>query len=146
MKNSKSFLALIVGLFIFAFISCEKETIITEAELPTSIKTYLDTHFSTCNITKIIKDESKKELSYDITLDCGINIEFNGDNQVIDIDGTSQLPNSVIPSTILNYTATNYPNDFIIGWEIEGSNQQVELNTTLVLEFDSNGNFLRIVD
>ncbi|PVX49295.1 putative PepSY-like beta-lactamase-inhibitor [Balneicella halophila] len=146
MKDLKISSILLLGLMIFSVFGCEKEEIIKENELPSSIKSYLDTHFTSCNTTKIIKDEESNELSYDITLDCGVNIEFNGNNQVIDIDGTSQLPNSVIPSNILDYTSTNYSNDFIIGWELEGNNQRVEMNTNVVLEFDSNGDFLRIVD
>ncbi|MBP8754743.1 MAG: PepSY-like domain-containing protein [Chitinophagales bacterium] len=146
MKNSKRVLFMTLVVFIFTALGCEKEGIINENKLPTDIKMYLETHFPSCSTIRIIKDEENKELTYDITLDCGINIEFNGNNEVIDIDGISQLPNSVIPSNILDYTLIEYPNDFIIGWELEGINQQIELNTTLVLEFDSNGNFLRIVD
>jgi hypothetical protein len=145
MKISKAFLIFTIGLFIFSALGCEKEETISESELPVEIKTYLETHFPSCGILKIVKDKEENEQSFDIDLDCGVNIEFNGNNQVIDIDGTSKLPDSVIPDKILNYTATNYPNDFIIGWELEGNNQQVELNTNVVLEFDSDGDFLRIV-
>lgn len=146
MKNLKISSILFLGLMVFSVYGCEKEEIIKENELPSSIRSYLETHFSSCNTTKIVKEKESNELSYDITLDCGINIEFNGSNQVTDIDGTSQLPNTVIPSNILDYTSTNYSNDFIIGWELEGNNQQVEMNTNVVLEFDSNGSFLRIID
>lgn len=90
MKKFRSITILFLGLLIFSFFSCDKEKIITENDLPTEIKTYLETHFSTCRITKVIKDKENNELSYDITLDCGINVEFNGNNQVIDIDGTSK--------------------------------------------------------
>lgn len=146
MKNSKLFLVMMLGLLTFSVLSCKKEEMINENELPSSIKTYLQTHFTSCNTTKIIRDKEKNELSYDITLNCGVNIEFNGNNQVIDIDGTTQLPNTVIPSNILNYTSTNYPDNFIIGWELEGINQQIELNNTIVIEFDLSGKFLRTVD
>ena len=146
MKNSRSFLLPVFCFFIFSIIGCGKEKVIKENELPLTIRTKLETHFASCNIIKIVKDKEDNELSYDITLDCGINIEFNGQNQVIDIDGVSQLPNSVIPAGILNYTSLNYPNDFIRGWELEGANQRIDLNSDLVLEFDANSNFLRIVD
>ena len=117
-----------------------------EKELPSSIKAYLETHFPSCRVVKIVKEKEDNKPSYDIDLDCGVNIEFYDNGEVIDIDGTSKLPDSVIPYNILNYTTTNYPNDFIIGWELEGNNQQVELNTTVVLEFDSVGNFMRVIN
>ncbi|MBA6154868.1 PepSY-like domain-containing protein [Gelidibacter maritimus] len=146
MKNSKRFLMAIFGLLVFSAFGCEKEKIISESELPTSIKIYLETHFPSCGIIRIVKEKEDNKPSFDIDLDCGINIEFYANGQVIDIDGTSKLPDSVIPDKILDYTTTNYPDDFIIGWELEGNNQQVELNTIVVLEFDSDGNFLRTVD
>ncbi len=146
MKNLKLFLTVILGLLIFSAFSCEKEETISESEVPTSIKTYLEKHFPSCGIIRIVKEKEDNKPSFDIDLDCGINIEFYANGQVIDIDGTSKLPDSVIPDKILDYTTTNYSDDFIIGWELEGNNQQVELNTTVVLEFDSDGNFLRTVD
>lgn len=146
MKNPKIFLILILGLFAFSAIGCEKEKTIGESELPLSIRTYLETHFPACNILKVVKDTEDNQPSYDIDLDCGVNIEFYATGQVIDIDGTFKLPDSVIPDKILDYTATHYPNDFIIGWELEGAKQQVELNIDIELEFDLDGNFLGIVD
>ena len=128
-------------LFI-AITSCEKEKTVSESELPSAIKSYLVTHFADCGVSKVVREKKKKKISHDINLSCGVNIEFNDQDQVIDIDGTSQLPNSVIPAPILAYTSLNYPNSVIIGWELEGSNQHIELNTATELVFDSSGNFL----
>lgn len=146
MRNTKIIFLLILSLFAFSTIGCEKEKTIDESELPLSVKTYLETHFADCNILKVAKDTEDGQPSIDIDLDCGVNIEFYATGQVIDIDGTSKLPDSVIPDEILAYTATHYPNDFIIGWDLEGDRQQVELNTDIELEFDMDGNFLRVVD
>lgn len=145
MSNFKSSSILLLGILFFSFYSCEKEKIINENKLPSAINTYVKTHFATCKITKIVKGKENNKLSYDLDLDCGVNIEFNDNNQVIDIDGISQLPDSTIPNNILSYISANYPNNFIIGWELEGNNQRVDLNTNIVLEFDSNGSFLRII-
>ena len=62
----------------------------------------------------------------------------------IDIEGISKLPDSVIPSKIREYVVANYPQNHIIGWEIDGRNQQVELDNDLDLEFTMNGDFIRI--
>ncbi|NLW30122.1 MAG: hypothetical protein GXY77_01545 [Fibrobacter sp.] len=73
-----------------------------------------------------------------------MSLEFNRKNEIIDIDGVSQLPNSVIPEKILQYVTTNYPTNFITDWELDGKNQQIELDNGLDLEFNMNGDFLRI--
>lgn len=145
MKNSKIFFLLMLPIFTFLVLGCEKEDTVDESNLPPSISTYLQTHFPSCNILKVVKDSEDNQPSYDIDLDCGVNIEFYATGKVIDIDSNSKLPDSVIPEMILDYTATNYPNDFIIGWELEGVNQQVQLNIDIELEFDMDGNFLRLV-
>ena len=65
-------------------------------------------------------------------------------SNIIDVDGVIQLPNSVIPQSILDYVSVNYPNNVITDWELEFNHQQVELNNNIELEFEMNGNFIRI--
>lgn len=84
------------------------------------------------------------ELTYDILLDGNIKLEFNKKNQIIDIESREKLPDSVIPAKILDYVSANYSGNFITGWEIDGRNQQVKLNNGLELEFNMDGDFLRI--
>ena len=73
-----------------------------------------------------------------------ISLEFNRKKEIIDIDGVTQLPNSVIPEKILQYVTTNYPTNFITDWKLDDKNQQVQLDNGLDLEFKMNGDFLRI--
>jgi hypothetical protein len=74
----------------------------------------------------------------------GISLEFNRKREIISIDGTSQLPTSVIPEKIFQYVENNYFGNVITDWELDGKNQQIELNNGLDLEFDMNGDFLRL--
>jgi hypothetical protein len=62
----------------------------------------------------------------------------------LDIDGNTELPNSVISSKIFDYVSLNYPNNFITGWEMDEGKQEVELNNRVDLEFDMNNDFLQI--
>ena len=63
---------------------------------------------------------------------------------IIEIDGSSRLPESVIPVKILDYVNQNYSGNYITDWEIDGKNQQVGLENDLDLEFNMSGEFLRI--
>ena len=65
-------------------------------------------------------------------------------NQIIDIDGKTALPNSVIPEKIRQYVTANYPTNVITDWELDDLNQQIQLDNGLNLEFTMNGDFIRI--
>ena len=60
------------------------------------------------------------------------------------MEGNEALPDSVIPSAILSYVQDNYPSEFIKNWNLEKTVQEIKLSNDITLEFDRNGNFLRI--
>lgn len=139
------------NLFVLAVISaflmsCEKETeeVLPENRIPSEITAYISTHFPGSQILHAIKDEERNEVSYEITLNEGFYLEFNKNLDVTDIEGTSKLPDSVIPSAILEHVASNYSGNFITGWELDDRHQQVRLNNLLELEYAMNGEFLRV--
>lgn len=137
----KLFLLALMPLFL---ISCEKEEIIPLTDIPSEISTFISTHFPDNPIIQVIKDTDGLELTYDIALDGGFFHKFNRKKEVIDIEGMSKLPDSVIPNKLLEYLTTNYSDNFIISWELDDRNQQVKLDNGLELEFTMDGVFLRI--
>ncbi|HRP55056.1 PepSY-like domain-containing protein [Agriterribacter sp.] len=135
---------LILILAIFALAGCEKETVIKENDLPAEIKTFITTHFPANPIIQSVKDRDGLELTYDVILEGNISLEFNRKKQITDVDGIAKLPDSLIPSSILNYVSTNYSGNVITGWELDDRNQQITLDNGLELEFSMPGVFLRI--
>jgi hypothetical protein len=133
-----------VVLMFFGFVSCNKESIQPENEIPSEVKTYVSTHFPGNTILQSIKDKDGFTLTYDVILSDNIQLEFNRSKEIINIDSDKKLPDSVVPTKILEYVAANYPSNFITDWEIDGKNQQIELDNGLDLEFDKSGNFKRI--
>ncbi len=124
---------------------CEKERVMASNDVPQEIQSYVETHFSSNKILQTLKDTEGLTLTYDVTLDSAISLEFNRSKEIISIDANSKLPDSVIPQKILTYVLTNYPNQVITDWEKESRKvQQIELNNGLDLEFDEDGNYLRI--
>jgi hypothetical protein len=134
----------LLALVPFLLISCEKEEILPLTDIPSEISNYVSTHFPENPIIQAIKDTDGFELTYDITLEGGLFLEFNRKKEVIDIEGLTKLPDSVIPAKLLEYATTNYPDNYIIGWELDDRNQQIKLENGLELEFNMNGDFLRI--
>ena len=150
MKTTMKLSVIAMFAFLIIFSSCSNDddnindVVLTEAEIPTAIKTYIETHFPSNTIVRAEKDTENNTITYEIYLNENINLEFNSASEITDIDGIIQLPNSVIPQSILDYVSTNYPNNFITDWELEFNHQQVELNNNIELEFELNGNFIRI--
>lgn len=120
------------------------QVLLTESEIPTAITTYVNTHFADNTIDRAVKDMDNNTIEYDIHLSGNYTLEFNENYEIIDIEGMTALPDSVIPASILTYVNQNYPQQFIRGWELEMDHQQVELDNNLELEFTMTGEFIRI--
>lgn len=134
--------------FIFVasltLLSCDKETILQDSEIPTAIKSYVTENFPENPIIQAVKDRDGITTTYDIILDQNIKLEFNSDKEIIDIEGVTALPNSVIPKKIAQYVSANHPTNTITDWKIDDRRQKVKLNNGLELEFNKDGDFLRI--
>ena len=134
-------------LLISTFSSFAQDKVISENELPYSIREYIATHFKNDRIIKCEKGLKGTAVSYDVKLN-EIKLEFNSNNQVKEISSKSdiKLPDSVIPPAILTYVKKQYPGIGIIKWELKKKKQEVKLDNHLDLEFSLDGKFLRIDD
>lgn len=127
--------------------STAQETVISGKDIPGEITAYVTKYFPAQKLVRAVKDMDDRKIKYEIRLDDRTKLEFNSKRQVTEIDGRSKLPDAVIPARILSYVKTNYPDQFITDWELEGRRkQQVELNNDLTLEFNMAGDFLRMDD
>ena len=128
--------------------SCDKETVVTEDQLPKTASQFLNQHFNNVKILSIV--EEKEGLSgkeFDVLLDNGIEIKFDKNGEWLDIDAkadTTSLPESLIPASINSYVKQNYANAGINSIEKEKHGYDVELTNGLDLVFDKDGKFVRI--
>lgn len=123
---------------------CEKETIIQSNQVPQKIKTYLETHFIQYPVLQVLEDRDGFTLTYDVTLQQGYFLEFNRKMEIEEVTGIEPIPNSVVPSNILTYVQTQFSEQFILSWDLSDRIQEVTLDNGIQLEFDQEGNFLRI--
>lgn len=122
----------------------ENEEVIPLDEIPVEITNYINTHFTSNSILSAVKETDEGVVTYEIELSGNVELEFNNVFEIITIESTTQLPDSVIPQSILTYVSQNYPNNFIIGWELEANEQQVELNNDIDLIFTLDGTFVSV--
>lgn len=146
MKVYKIFLGSALSAFTLFFAGCDKESIVPVSDLPSQIQNYVTTHFPNNNIIQVTKDREGFKENYELILDESVTLEFNKKNEIVDIGGVLKLPDSVIPEKLLLYTTSNFPDSFIIGWEIDDKNQELQLNNDMSLVFKMNGDFLKIDD
>ena len=144
MKNFVKFLPLLSGVLLFS--GCEKESVIPETELPTEASTFISTHFSNETVTQVIKEKDDWTTNYDVILANGLNLEFTKNGECRSIEGGVELPESVIPSGIQEYVKQHYTDHYIVKWEQEKKEQDVEISNGLELTFDESGQFVRIDD
>ena len=137
---------LILALHVLLLASCTKEKIVGSDDLPATSTNYVTTHFPDQTIVHAVREYDDLQIKYTVYLKNGVKIEFNQNGEVKEIDGNNALPDSVIPAAILAYVKSNYPSAFIKKWEVERTKQEVKLSNGITLEFDKNGNFLRIDD
>lgn len=87
------------------------------------------------------------EISYDVDMANGVDMEFDAQGNLVEIDADDQLvPTELIPSEILTYVESNFPNAGITAWELDEDDnvQSVELTLDIELIFDLDGNFIMI--
>lgn len=134
----------LVALAPLLLASCNKEETLPKSEIPAEISGYVSTHFPGAKIIGATKDIDGWDLTYDITLEGGYFLEFNRKKELTDIEGLSKLPESIIPGKIGSFISSNYTENQIVGWEIDNRHQQIKLDNRLELEFNMDGDFLRI--
>jgi len=126
--------------------SCNQEILLPATQVPGEIQAYIDTHFKGQAILHAIEDKDGLSKTYDVALEGNVKLEFNRKKEIIDIESPQKLPDSVVPLKIREYIHSAFPNNTIVGWEIEGRGQQVNLDNHLSVEFSRKGDFIRIDD
>ncbi|HLV41400.1 MAG TPA: PepSY-like domain-containing protein [Brumimicrobium sp.] len=122
----------------------KKEKLIYIDKLPVIINEYIKAHFASRRILKATQVRNGFKKTFNVFLDGKINLEFNNKAEIIEIEGNSKLPDSVIPDKILDFVSSNYPDNVIIEWELEHKMQEVELDSGRELIFNLRGDFLFI--
>jgi hypothetical protein len=135
-----------LALSLLLLTGCDKDKVVNETELPGGAKEFVEAHFATANIQQVVKERDDLQTTYDVVLDNQVKLSFdkNGDCYDAESPATLKLPDSMIPSKVLDYVKANYPDHFIIEWEKDKTDQEVKLSNRVELVFNLSGTFLRI--
>lgn len=122
----------------------ETEIRLNVADYPQEITSYVTSHFSHNVLLKIEKEVKGLLVSYDVVLAGDVELSFDEAKKVVEIESDTRLPDSVIPSRILEYVKNNYPTNVVVEWELKNIVQEVTLDNDVDLIFNLSGDFVRI--
>ncbi|MDD3107630.1 MAG: PepSY-like domain-containing protein [Alistipes sp.] len=140
----KLFLLLLLPMLWIATARCEEKITTTDpTQLPPAAQTFLNTHFANTRVSIIKIEKEHSDVSYDVMLENGFKVEFNKKGQWTEIQGDPQdVPQSVIPTKIMEYVSANYPQAKIVDLEQDQKKIKLELANGDKIEFTSQGKFI----
>lgn len=147
MKKLFFLLVMMIGLSVQAM---AKDVITRDVnQLPQAARTVILKNFPKAKLSYIKIDKDFLEAAtYEVIFEDGTQVEFNSKGEWTEVDcKLNAVPAALIPTAIKNYLKQNFPN---VGVEkIERHRKggyEVELKNDLSVEFDAQGNFLRMDD
>ncbi len=125
----------------------EKTQLVKFNELPQKAQTFIETYFNAADISFVKMEKDGLHNDYDVRMTDGTEIDFDHDGSLEQVDcNTKAVPAGIVPEKITTYVAEHFAGAFIVKYEIDRRELKVELNNSLDLEFDKQGNFLRVED
>jgi hypothetical protein len=117
------------------------------SELPATAQSFIQKYYNVSDISYVEREKDGLHNEYTVYLKNATKIEFNHAGNLESIESrNTPIPEGIVPSLIVNYVGLHHPDQFIVDYTIEYRHLKIELNNSLELIFDINGNFLRIDD
>jgi hypothetical protein len=153
-KNIRFFWILILGITLgscektdFRPISMESKNLVTSnSDSCEEIISFVENHFPSLRIIKLELEKDEYLSYYDVYLTGNVNLEFNLQCEIIEIETKDGIPSSALPPSIVEYLSINFPNSIILEWELYPNYQEIKLNNGLEIYFDLKGNFIKLDD
>lgn len=115
-------------------------------ELPEKAQIFIKKNFTKEKTQQILKETGDfLDNSYKVVFKNRIKIKFDRKGDWKEINGNrTAIPINLIPEKILAYINKSFPNNYVVKIEKEKRKYEVEISNGLDLEFDLNGNFIKI--
>ena len=142
----KKIFFLIVISFIFATSCAGPDKPIAVWQLPTAAQTFIKTNFSSDKVSHAFIDEGFST-EYEVYFENGNQIEFDKNGQWKEVKCIiGKVPAKIIPASISKYISQYFNGTDIIKIKKDRRGYEVELRNEIELEFDLNGNFVKMDD
>lgn len=167
MKKVQIILA--VAIVAISFFSCKKEVVVNSPvsaptensnvaedvnvnnltdnlkDLPANSISFIQENFSDSNVASYeIKNVPVIGKSYEVKMNNGVEIDFDSEGNWHEIQDARGVNANLLPISIKNYVDQNYKGTFVTSIEKDKNKIKVDLANDVDLEFDVNGNFVRV--
>lgn len=123
----------------------QNPTAVNLSDLPAAALATINQHYKQENIASYeIKTVPVIGKSYEVKFNDGAKIDFDGNGLWHEWKDANGLPKAIIPANIQSYISKSYPQTFATAIDKEDKKYKVELASDVDLEFDSNGNFVKV--
>lgn len=122
------------------------EVVINASQLPQPAREFMNTYFANDPVSKVVRDTDNGQYEYEVFTKSGAKVDFNASGAWEDVDmpKSKAVPATIVPQPIANYVAKNYKSRKINEISVKRNGYSVELCNGIDLEFDANGQFLRV--
>ena len=142
--------AALVAAVAFASCACSKpdKQVIEFTALPQQAQTFVQTHFSDKQIAVVYRDTELFDKDYEVIFVDGSNVDFSSKGvwtEVEDLDADG-IPTAIVPQAIADYVVERHPGQRIVEISKDRLGYDVELSSTIELEFNNDGQLRRYDD
>lgn len=110
--------------------------------LPQQITDFLQKHFPGATVAYVETDAEHGGLEYDVTLNDGTEVDFDTTNQWEQVDcKVKAVPSALVPAAIASYVKSNNQGLPITKISRKPYGYEIELNNSLELRFNAQGQF-----
>ena len=147
MKSLSTIIVAIAAIFVSTTPVFGQDRIIPSGKLPDAAQSFIKEYFPENAVSYVKKEAELKKTTYEVTLQDGTEIEFNGKGEWDKVDcKRTGVPAPLVPATIAEYVQANFLGQIIVKIDKERNGYEIELGNDLDLKFDKNGNLREIDD
>lgn len=139
----KRFIAIFTLLVALSFNAMADERPIEPTQLPKSAQEFIAKNFAGTPILSAFVDRDVMDTDYEVRLEDGTKIDFNGRGDWTDITNKrSGIPASIVPHKLTEYTSKHYNGAAILSIERNSHSYEVKLSNGIELIFSLSGKLL----
>ncbi len=143
----KKIFAVLATVMISLTACADRHQQIDYPKLPVQAQAFIQTYFNHADIAYIERERDGIHYEYSVYLKNATEIDFDNHGNLQSIDcKVSPVPAGIVPELIVNFVSLHHPDHFIVEYAVDYRRLKVELSNGLDLEFDLEGNFIRIDD
>ena len=138
------------ALSLVTLLACEKygeDRPIDFRKLPDAAQTFINTNYPDVKVLYVTRDDDIIRPDYTVRLANGVEVQFSSNGSLENIESQNvEVPAGIVPVQIVDYVKANYPDEKIVGYDVERYTYEVKLTNRIDLKFNSSYTLIEIDD